>query len=424
METGQTHTNNASEARNGLSRLFDGSVDLREGPRPTILQQLLHAARAHLDMEVGFISEFREQERVFRFVDHAEGAEVIRAGDSDPLEMSYCRKVVDGDLPEVIHDAQALPEAQALPVTRELGIGAHVSVPIRLSDGTIYGTFCSFDTRPEPTLNERDRALMRMFSDLAAGLIEQDINSVREEQEKRNRIHGVLKTDSITMVWQPIVDVASRGIAGVECLARFPRPPERRPDQWFDEAASIGLADTLEARAIEKGLDILCRLPATTYITCNSSVSALSTSRRIMELLERLPLDRVVLEITEHAIIEDYAAVATLLAPLRKRGLRLAVDDAGAGYASFRHILWLKPDFIKLDMSLIRDINDDFGRQALVASLLRFVREMDGTMIAEGVETAAELATLERLGVENAQGYLFHKPLSWDDLRALLPDSP
>lgn len=422
MESRQAHTDNALDARDGLSRLFDGTLDLREGSSGTILQQLLHAARAHLGMQVGFISEFRENERIFRFVDHAEGVAFLRSGDSDLLELSYCRKVVDGDLPEVIQDAQALPEAQALPATRELGIGAHVSVPIRLSDGSIYGTLCSFDTRPEQTLNERDRALMRTFADLAAGLIEQDIESVREEEAKHNRIQGVLETDGITMVWQPITQIASRGIVGVECLARFPRPPERGPDQWFDEAASIGLADTFEARAIEKGLGIVSRLPAAMYISCNTSVSALSTSGRIMELLERMPLDRVILEITEHAIIEDYAAVDTLLNPLRQRGLRLAVDDAGAGYASFRHILWLKPDFIKLDMSLIRGINGDVGRQALVSSLVHFTREMEGTLIAEGVETAAELATLERLGVENAQGYLFHKPLSWNDLRALLLD--
>ena len=116
------------------------------------------------------------------------------------------------------------------------------------------------------------------------------------------------------------------------------------------------------------------------------------------------------LEVTEHALVEDYERLADVLGPLRSKGLRLAVDDAGAGYASFRHILKLKPDVIKLDSSLIRNVDSDTGCRALAAALIRFAEETACKVVAEGVETEAELAMLRRLQVNKAQGYLLGRP--------------
>lgn len=120
----------------------------------------------------------------------------------------------------------------------------------------------------------------------------------------------------------------------------------------------------------------------------------------------------MVLEITEHDIIEDYEALSEKLEPLRQEGLRIAVDDAGAGYASFRHILRLLPDVIKLDMSLTRDLDSDITRRSLAASLVSFARETGARLVAEGVETQAELDALKRLGVDKAQGFHLYQPLS------------
>jgi EAL domain-containing protein (putative c-di-GMP-specific phosphodiesterase class I) len=138
---------------------------------------------------------------------------------------------------------------------------------------------------------------------------------------------------------------------------------------------------------------------------------------RLDTLLHSIPSpERLVLEITEHAAVDHYEAIAQRLKSYRTRGLKIAVDDAGAGYASFRHILNLVPDRIKLDMSLTRDIDVDPARRALAAALIHFSAETGSTLVAEGVETAAELATLQELGVNKAQGYFLGRPISAEKL--------
>jgi len=117
-----------------------------------------------------------------------------------------------------------------------------------------------------------------------------------------------------------------------------------------------------------------------------------------------------VLELTEHAAIDNYHHLRQALAPMRCAGLRIAVDDAGAGYASFQHILDLQADIIKLDRSLVSGIDTDLARQALASSLIFFSGQTGSKMIAEGVETIEELDTLRHLGVERAQGYLMGRP--------------
>jgi EAL domain-containing protein (putative c-di-GMP-specific phosphodiesterase class I) len=118
----------------------------------------------------------------------------------------------------------------------------------------------------------------------------------------------------------------------------------------------------------------------------------------------------LVVEITEHVAVEDYDALSRVLRRFRDAGLRLAVDDAGAGYASLRHILKLRPDYIKIDLSLVRDIHLDPARQALVASLVSFARTVDAVLVGEGVEQQAELDMLVTLGVRQMQGFLLCPP--------------
>ena len=123
-------------------------------------------------------------------------------------------------------------------------------------------------------------------------------------------------------------------------------------------------------------------------------------------------LHRIVVELTEHASIEEYGAVLAAVADLRERGVRLAVDDAGAGYASFRHILRLAPEIIKLDRSLICGLHDDAALRALAAAVVMFALDMGSTVTAEGVETPEELRCAQGLGIHAAQGYLFGKPVA------------
>lgn len=412
----------SADSTYGLSALLHSVFDAQQGTPGDYLRRLLQAARLHMGMEIAFISEIAGGQRLFRYVDSAEGLDVITEGTGGPLEESYCQKVLEGRLPELIHDAQALDEAKALPVTCAMGIGAHMSTPIRLSDGSVYGTFCSFSFHANHDLNERDAELMRVFADIAAELIEKDVQQARLEKGKRQRILTVLESNTLKMVWQPIVDIVSNSIVGVESLARFPATEQMTPDQWFEEAASVGLANELEAQTVALGLDIVSQLSSHQYVACNASAEAV-LSGAVLHQLQRLPLERVVLEITEHDVIDDYHSLSNALAPLREKGLRLAVDDAGAGYASMQHVLQLRPDLIKLDMSLTRDIDTDIARRSLAICLLNFSDAIGARLVAEGVETFAELDTLKAIGVPLVQGFVLHRPADAATLSTILANA-
>ncbi|WP_347331621.1 sensor domain-containing phosphodiesterase [Marinimicrobium locisalis] len=403
----------------GMSRLLTEVFDLREGTLATVLQRLLQAARMHMGMDVAFISKLEQGLRRFYYVDQAQGVDLLKVGDSDPLEESYCQKVVEGSLPELMCNAQTVEEAKKLEATEAVGVGAHMSIPIRLRDGSVFGTFCCFSFQADYSLNERDHALMTVFAEIAAELLEKDVQRAKEEEQTRRKVDALLAEDGVAMMWQPVVEMVSGRIIGVEALARFPSAEGMGPPQWFEEAASVGLANELEARAIASGLEILGSLPADQYVACNASAQAVLKGD-IFDLLVEAPLSRVVLEITEHDIVADYRALCDAIAPLRRRGMRLAIDDAGAGYSSFRHILRLRPDIIKLDMSLTRHIDSDLGRRALAGSLVTFAREIGCKLIAEGVEAEGELQMLAQLGVEAAQGFYLHRPKPARDLTQIL----
>jgi EAL domain-containing protein (putative c-di-GMP-specific phosphodiesterase class I) len=171
----------------------------------------------------------------------------------------------------------------------------------------------------------------------------------------------------------------------------------------------------LERRCIENALDQLPRLPGDCFISINVS-PMLIIEGGLRELLEAFPTERLVIEITEHAVVHDYAAVTRELQPLRARGARLAVDDAGAGYASFRHILDLGPDIVKLDMSLTRHVDTDLRRQALAAGMTEFAAKGGFELVAEGVETEGELVMLQSFGQRLGQGFFFSRPHVADNL--------
>lgn len=173
----------------------------------------------------------------------------------------------------------------------------------------------------------------------------------------------------------------------------------------------------LELAVIRRALADLGRFPEGTYLSLNISPQTLSTGA-IHEVLDGVPLERVMLEVTEHASVADYGVIADQLTSLRQRGLRLAVDDAGAGYASFRHIIKLKPDVIKLDASLVAAIDQDPVIHALAAALIRFAEETGSKVVAEGVERPQELHVLRQLKVNKAQGYLLGEPVPIEHIRS------
>jgi EAL domain-containing protein (putative c-di-GMP-specific phosphodiesterase class I) len=412
---GEANNNSASERQPTLLGVLGAVRELRPGHVETLLADLVEAARRHLDMEIGFISEFRGDRRYFRYVNQPRGLEILKVGGSDPVDETYCKRVVDGRLPGLIQNAGDLPEARSLAVTAELGIGAHLSAPISLADGTVFGTFCCFSLKPDYSLTRRDLSFLSAMADIAASILDRDLADKRRLATKRKAIEAVMQSGALTAVWQPIVHLESGKIIGVEALARFEIQPHRPPDEWFKEAAEVGLGVALEKCALARALEILPDLPADVYVTCNASAAAILDAD-FRQFLESVDLHHIVLEITEHDMVTDYGNLITVLRPLRARGLRLAVDDFGAGYASFRHILLLTPDIIKLDISLISWVDRGHTKKALLTSLIAFTRASQIELVAEGVETESELKTLRALGFRKAQGFLFHTPL---DRRAL-----
>lgn len=225
-------------------------------------------------------------------------------------------------------------------------------------------------------------------------------------------VAATLETESFTTVLQPIFSLTTGEVVGAEALTRFTTKPTRTPDRWFADAHEVGLGIDLEVAVLGAALRVAIeRLPDGVYLSLKVSPATL-VSPQLSSVLAAtaFPVRHIVLELTEHVSITDYGALRAPLTRLASMGVRLAVDDAGAGFASFRHILRTRPDFIKLDQTLTRGIDADAAQRAFAAAVVMFAMEVGATVVAEGVETAEELDVLVSLSIDAAQGYLLGRP--------------
>ena len=241
-----------------------------------------------------------------------------------------------------------------------------------------------------------------------AGLLHARRRSDDRSRRREERVRHAIDDDVVHAVYQPICTLAGTTV-GAEALARFRGPPARGPVRWFAEADEVGLLRELELAAVRAALVGLPDLPEHVFLAVNVSPSTLCTAA-FLRLVAGSDGPRLVVEITEHARIDDYDALRETLDALRDFGVRIAIDDAGAGFASLRHILRLEPEFIKLDRTLIDGIEADRSRQALAAGLISFAEKIDATIVAEGIERHAEVEKLAELGVRYGQGYFFARP--------------
>jgi len=234
--------------------------------------------------------------------------------------------------------------------------------------------------------------------------------SAQRLDDRRGVIRATLANQGFEIVFQPIVDLRTGGVAGAEALTRFEKSPDRPPDIWFAEAREIGLGVELEMAALRLALGQLKQLPSGLYLSLNASPDTMM-SAEFRALVAEAPAERVVLELTEHERIDDYERFGQAASELRSHGVRLAVDDAGAGFSSFRHILNLRPDIIKLDIGLTRGIDGDPARRALGSAMLAFGLDAFGAaIVAEGIETEGEFNTLRGLGCRFGQGFYLGRP--------------
>lgn len=244
------------------------------------------------------------------------------------------------------------------------------------------------------------------FANIAGALLGRRLGDGREARRHRAVTERIIAERAFRPVFQPIVDLVRRRTIGLEALTRF--ADGVRPDVRFADAAAVGLGLDLERATLESALAAAAALPRGPFLHFNVSPALVLERTQLQRLLGQTR-SRIVLEITEHAAVGDYLEFRNAIDAIG-RPVRLAVDDAGAGFASFRHILELQPAFIKLDVSLVRGIDSDPAKQALVAGMRHFARMTNRRLIAEGVETEAEAAAIGALDVRLAQGYLFGRP--------------
>jgi len=393
-------------------RSMDGAMDGAGGLANDTVKRALEAVRLHMGMQVAYVSEFVDGRTYFREVDAPGYEALIQRGGSMSLDDTYCKHILEGRLPELMPDTLAIPLAAATPITA-MGARSHISVPISLPDGTTYGMFCCMGAQAEPTLNPRDLKMMRAFADVTALQISRDLEAIRKRQASIARIRQIIDGDELSIVYQPIVRLSDERVMGFECLSRFSGPEKHTPDVWFNMAAAVDMGIELEVAAIKKAIGSLDSFPEELFITLNTSPEVIM-SDALKRSISAAPAKRVVLELTEHATINNYTELLAAVRSFRHKGVRIAVDDAGAGYSSLRHILALKPDIIKLDISLTRNINSDVARSALASALVHFAKATKSQILAEGVETALELQTLRELGVNSAQGYFLGRPVPFE----------
>lgn len=222
------------------------------------------------------------------------------------------------------------------------------------------------------------------------------------------RIKGAINDGGVALVYQPIVELATGRIVGLEALARFDRGS---PLKWFRDASDVGMREHLEAAAIRAALEPLPSLPDDIYLALNVSPATLLRPE-IQSVLAAASLARIVIEMTEDVMTFDYATISRAVQPLRDAGARVAMDDAGSGLASLRHLLLLHPDIIKIDTSLTRGIHHGKARRALSSALVAFAREIGSVVVAEGIETDAELEAVRDCGVTHGQGFRLAIPMA------------
>jgi len=286
-----------------------------------------------------------------------------------------------------------------------------MTVDVVRPDGAPDGRLVGVGAEPEERLDSRQFEALHVVAALIAGVLHHRDRRRAERDDRLASLDALVSGAGRTTVVQPIVDLRTGVVVGAEALSRFTgvEGAARHPEQVFNDARTSGIGVRLEQAAIASALPLLDRMPPGTYLSVNASADAL-LDESTHDLLKAVDPGRLVVEITEHDPVEDYVALTEVTSELRRQGLRMAVDDAGAGFASLQHVLHLNPDIVKLDIAFVRGIDNDPARRAVARALVGFASELGSTMVAEGVERRNELEVLKDLGVACAQGYLLGRP--------------
>lgn len=373
-----------------------------------VIAQLLELARTRTGMDVAWLSRFRDGRQVFEHLAGPAEAYGLASGGSRALADSYCALVVDGRLPNLVTDARRDRIARDLSMTRDLGLGAYLGAPVLGADGEALGTIACVHRASVYDVGPAEVRFLELLATAAGELLGSDQIVLDRQRRVRDRVGAMLEPGLLTTAFQPIVDITTNRVVGAEALTRFPGEPHE-PDRWFADAHSVGLGSALELAAVRQAFAALDELPDDVYLSVNTSPQLL-TSPELLQLVCSLPGDRIIVELTEHAAVSDYDEVLRAIEALREHGVRFAVDDVGAGFASFSHVLRIRPDILKIDVSITRGIDQDPARRGLARAIVDLAHEIGATVVAEGIEGQAELDRVVAIGVDAAQGFFVGRP--------------
>lgn len=240
-------------------------------------------------------------------------------------------------------------------------------------------------------------------------LYDDDANLPDDPLLIRDRIEALIGNGGPTVVFQPICDARTSEVVGYEALSRFPFG-HGSPLMWFRDATSAGIGPRLELAAIDRALETMSLLPESAFVSINASAATIRSTDLLTRLRPHIDSRTLYLEITEHERVDDYRAIARSVEGIRAAGVRISVDDVGAGFSGLRQVVELEPDALKVDYTLVHGIDRDPARRAAAAAIATFARAVGATLVMEGVETEAEQRVAAELGFDFVQGFLTGRP--------------
>jgi EAL domain-containing protein (putative c-di-GMP-specific phosphodiesterase class I) len=394
----------------------------------TIVADLLDILCRQLQMDLAVLARLEGEHLVLQVLRGDVDGFGVAAGDLLPRRDHLLGGVLAGTLPEIVADTHADPQATGQAGSRDPGVGidlravgAYAAVPVLDGDGDVYGVLACLAHRARAASPDRDGRFLRLM----AAFLTDAVLDLQEMWARRRRIwqqvSDVIDSGGPRVIFQPIFRLRDQRIVGLEALSRFPDLTEG-PQHWYANAATVGLATELERMAISRACAVLRVLPSDLTLTVNASPSTLTAG--VQDLLPDMAAGRLVVEITEHEHISDDRRLQLAVEVLRSRGVRIAIDDIGTGYAGLEQLLRLRPEIIKLDGVITRGIDSDAARRAIAAGLVEVAGETGGRVVAEGIETPRELATVMAAGIPYGQGFLLGHPMPIAGVTGLRTHAP
>ncbi|WP_146190557.1 sensor domain-containing phosphodiesterase [Palleronia abyssalis] len=387
----------------------------RNGGANQAIAKYLSAVRSQLNMEIAYLGELVGEDIVFRSIDAPGLEHLASVGDRHLASAVYCKHILSGSLPRLIPNTSREPLCMELEITHLIPIGSHVGIPIYGSDGNVYGMFCCLSREPIEGIGPVDLKVAELFASLISDEIGHFISEQSSRAELSALIEEVIEKRAFSIVFQPIFDLSAMQVIGCEALSRFDMSVDASPAPWFQAARAVGLSEELEMAAFKAAVEAVRYLPDEFYVSVNLSPATILSVDVLAEIPAALH-SRLVVEVAEEDKIKDDLAMAEALLPLRDVGLRIAIDDAGAGSAGIQRLVKLAPDIVKLDISLTKGIDMEIGKSAMAAAMVYFAAKTGAKVTAEGIETKAELCALQALGVHCGQGWFLGRPKPADTL--------